>query len=259
MSTNIVSGALITGGSKGIGAAIAYRLSRDGHPVVLAARSAAAAAETARRISSATGNPVHAVVADVGSRPAAADLVGKAIQKLGTLRILVNNVGDSAFGTLAEITDEQWDHAFATKFFAAVTTMRAAIPHMQDNGGGAIVNIAGTGGVQVTPTHMAGGAANIALIHLTKAVSQQVGPYGVRVNAVSPGPTETDRWQQAIKGMKGDNEVQAFIKRTVSDTPLGRVGLPEDIADMVGFLVSDQAKFVTGQHLIVDGGRCRAL
>lgn len=259
MASNGGSGALVTGGSKGIGAAIAHRLSLDGHPVVIAARSQAAAAETARRISAATGNPVHVAVANVGDRAAAAALVGDAIRKLGTMRILVNNVGDSAFGTLEEITDEQWDHAFATKFFAAVITMRAVIPHMRANGGGAIVNIAGTGGVQVTPAHMAGGAANIALIHLTKAVSLQVGHDGIRVNAVSRGPTESDRWQKAVKGMKGDGEAQDFIRRTISDTPLGRVGLPEDIADMVGFLVSDQAKFVTGQHMIVDGGRSRAL
>lgn len=259
MSFNGVPGALVTGGSKGIGAAIAHRLSRDGYPVVIAARSRGSASEAARRISEATGNRVHVAVADVSDRAAAAALVAEAVRQLGAVGILVNNVGDSAFGTLEDITDAQWDHAFATKFFAAVTTMRAIIAHMRGLGGGAIVNIAGTGGVQVTPAHMAGGAANIALIHLTKAVSQQVGRDGIRVNAVSPGPTESDRWQKAISGMKGDGEVDDFVRRTIADTPLGRVGLPEDIADMVGFLVSEQAKFVTGQHMIVDGGRSRAL
>lgn len=259
MSAIARRGALVTGGSKGIGAAIARRLSRVGYPVAIAARDRKMADATAAHIASETGNPVHALEADLSSRAAAAAMVDRAAADLGGLGILVNNVGDSAFGTLAEITDAQWDDAFATKFFAAVVTMRTAMPHFRKSGGGAIVNIAGTGGIQVTPTHMAGGAANIALVHLTKAVSLQVGRDKVRVNVISPGPTETERWSRAVAGMKGGAEQRDFISRTVNETPLGRIGQPEDIADMVAFLVSDDAKFVTGQHMIVDGGRSRAL
>ena len=185
--------------------------------------------------------------------------VERAIAFTGRLHVLVNNVGGSLFGGILDITDAQWDDAFDVKFFGAVTTMRAAIPHMIAQGGGAIVNIAGTGGVQINPLHMAGGAANIALVHVTKSVAHQVGRHGIRVNAVSPGPTATDRWQQAIDGMKSDADADAFVQRTVSEIPLGRVGEPQDIAKMVGFLVSDDASFISAQHFVVDGGRCRSL
>jgi len=252
-------GALVTGGSKGIGFAIARELSARGHPVVIAARSRDQVEDAARRIGGDTGNPVHGVRADLADRSAAAALVARAIELCGRLEVLVNNVGGSAFGGILEITDAQWDDAFDVKFFGAVATMRAAIPHMIDRGGGAIVNIAGTGGVQINPAHMAGGAANIALIHLTKTVAQQVGRHGVRINAVSPGPTATDRWQQAIAGMKDGAEVDAYVQRATAEIPLGRVGQPEDIAAMVCFLASGEASYVTAQHFIVDGGRCRAL
>jgi len=252
-------GALITGGSKGIGYAIALELSRRGHPVVIVARNLDNAEDAARRIIGATGNPAVAVQADMADRRASVMAVERAIAFTGRLHVLVNNVGGSLFGGILDITDAQWDDAFDVKFFGAVTTMRAAIPHMIAQGGGAIVNIAGTGGVQINPLHMAGGAANIALVHVTKSVAHQVGRHGIRVNAVSPGPTATDRWQQAIDGMKSDADADAFVQRTVSEIPLGRVGEPQDIAKMVGFLVSDDASFISAQHFVVDGGRCRSL
>jgi len=253
------AGALVTGASKGIGYAIARMLSARGHPVTIAARTREAVEDAARRIGSATGNPVRGVAADVADRAAATALVAEAIAFCGSLEVLVNNAGGSAFGSLLEITDEQWDDAFDVKLFGAVATMRAAIPHMIARGGGAIVNIAGTGGVQINPLHMAGGAANIALIHVTKAVAQQTGKHGIRVNAISPGPTATDRWQQAIAGMKSGADVEAYVQRATAEIPLGRIGEPEDIANMVAFLTSEQASYVTAQHFIVDGGRCRAL
>lgn len=252
-------GALVTGGSRGIGYAIALELSRRGHAVTVAARNLRAAEDAAQRISAATGHPATAVQADMADRSAAAMAVERAIAWCGVLRVLVNNVGGSLFGGILEITDEQWDHAFDVKFFGAVTAMRAAIPHMIEHGGGVIVNIAGTGGVQINPLHMAGGAANIALVHLTKSVAHQMGRHGIRAVAVSPGPTATDRWQQAIAGMKSGDEAEAFVRRTVADTPLGRIGEPEDVARAVGFLVSDEAGFISAEHLVVDGGRCRAL
>jgi len=252
-------GALVTGGSKGIGQAIATELARRGHRVVIAGRDLAAAEDAARDIEAATGSPAFAVQADIADRRAAAAAVSAAIERCGRLRVLVNNVGGSVFGDILQVTDAQWDDAFDVKFFGAVATIRAALPHMIERGGGVIVNIAGTGGIQINPQHMAGGAANIALVHLTKCVAQQMGRHGVRAVAVSPGPTATGRWNQAIAGMKSGGDADDFVRRTVADTPLGRIGQPDDIARAVGFLVSDDASFITAEHLVVDGGRCRAL
>lgn len=251
--------ALVTGASKGIGYAIAMMLSARGHPVTIAARTRETIEDAARRIGAATGNPVRGVPADVADRAAVRALVADAIALYGPLEILVNNAGGSAFGSLLEISDEQWDDAFDVKFFGALTAMRAAIPHMIAHGGGAIVNIAGTGGVQINPLHMAGGAANIALIHVTKSIAQQVGKHGIRINAISPGPTATDRWQHAIAGMKSGADVDAYVQRATAEIPLGRIGEPEDIANMVAFLTTDASSYVTAQHFVVDGGRCRAL
>jgi NAD(P)-dependent dehydrogenase (short-subunit alcohol dehydrogenase family) len=258
-SEDVSQGALVTGGSKGIGHAIAAELARRGYRVVIAARDLPSAEAAARGIEAASGTPAFAVQADIGDRRAAAHAVNAAIERCGTLRVLVNNVGGSVFGDILQVTDPQWDDAFDVKFFGAVSTIRAALPHMMEHGGGVIINIAGTGGIQINPQHMAGGAANIALVHLTKCVAHQMGRHGIRAVAVSPGPTATARWNQAIAGMKHGEDAEAFVQRTVADTPLGRIGEPEDIARAVGFLVSDDAGFITGEHLVVDGGRCRVL
>jgi NAD(P)-dependent dehydrogenase (short-subunit alcohol dehydrogenase family) len=259
LSQDLPDGALVTGGSKGIGYAIAAELARRGYRVGIAGRDLAAAEDAARRIEAATGNPAFAVQADIGDRRAAVAAVGTAIERCGRLRVLVNNVGGSVFGDILQVTDAQWDDAFDVKLFGAVATIRAALPHMIERGGGVIVNIAGTGGIQINSHHMAGGAANIALVHLTKCVAHQMGRNGIRAVAVSPGPTATERWNQAVAGMKSGEDADAFVRRTIADTPLGRVGQPEDIARAVGFLVSEDAGFITGEHLVVDGGRCRVL
>lgn len=254
-------GALVTGASKGIGYAIAMDLSRRGHSVAIVSRNEEEIRNAAQKISKATGGVVVPLVGDVGDRRTAVGLVERSISEFGTLEVLVNNVGGSTFGTLLEITDEEWDHAFATKFFAAVSTMRAAIPHMKEMRRGAIVNIGGGSSKQAQPAHMSGAAANSALAHLTKTVSLQVGEYGIRINIVSPGTITTDRWELAAASFAADGKMAkaAFLDRVISDIPLRRLGDPSEIAAMVGFLCSDEASYITGAHFLVDGGKSRAL
>lgn len=259
-SDRMPGGALVTGGSRGIGRAIALELSRRGHPVVISARDKSMLQRTASDIEKATGNRVLRVVADASDRAAVAGLVTEAIAALGNLQILVNNAGATRMGGIAEVTDDMWHHGFGTKFFGAVAAMRAAVPHMISQGGGCIVNIAGLGGIQVLPMHMTGGAANIALVHLTKCVALQVGRYNIRVNAVSPGPIDTERFANSPDiAPDGPTTSLAAIERSLADVPLGRKGRPDEIAATVAFLTSPDASYISGAHIVVDGGKSRAL
>lgn len=251
---------MITGGSKGIGRAIAIELSRRGHSVALAARTMSVLQRTADEIREMTGNAVVVLPVDVADRSAAAGLVERAKAELGFVQVLVNNAGSSQMGGIVEVSDQTWDRDFGTKFFAAAVTMRAAVPHMIERGGGTIINIAGLGGIQVMPMHMTGGAANIALVHLTKCVALQVGRYNIRVNAISPGPIDTDRFNVApAMAPEGPTTQAVKMERSLADVPLGRAGQPEEIAATVGFLTSKDSSYITGAHIVVDGGKSRAL
>lgn len=247
--------AIVTGGSQGIGKAIATQLAAEGVRTVIAARKVANLKRAAAEIASATKGEVLPVQADVANLDAVKKLVAGAVSAFGGVDMLVNNAAGSGSGALSELTDEDWLRHLDVKLIGYVRCAREVIPYMKQKNWGRIVNIGGeaargSGGY-------ASGAANSAVVNFSKKLSDEVAAYGITVNAIHPGSTRTQRREHAAarKGMALDELVREQIKRI----PIGRLIEPEDIAYTVLYLVSAKAAAVTGQVLGVDGGSTRGI
>ena len=247
--------AVVTGGSQGIGKAIATQLAAEGVRTVIAARKVENLKRAAAEIASATKGEVLPVQADVANLDAVKKLVAGAVSTFGGVDILVNNAAGSGSGALSELTDEDWLRHLDVKLIGYVRCAREVIPHMKQKNWGRIVNIGGeaargNGGY-------ASGAANSAVVNFSKKLSDEVAAYGITVNAIHPGTTRTQRREHAAarKGVTLDELVREQIKRI----PIGRLIEPEEIAYTVLYLVSAKAAAVTGQVLGVDGGSTRGI
>jgi 3-oxoacyl-[acyl-carrier protein] reductase len=228
--------ALVTGGSRGIGRAIAAELARAGAEVVVGYRSGA---EEAAEVAAEIGG--RAVQADVASAEDASRLVEEA----GELDILVNNAGVTRDGLLARMGDEDWHEVIETNLSSVFYTCRAVSRPMMKRRSGAIVNLSSVVGVHGNLGQTNYGAAKAGIIGFTKSLARELGSRGVRANVVAPGYVKT-RLTDAIP-----DELKSVM---LANTPLGRLGDPEDVAGAVRFLCSDEASFITGEVLLIDGG-----
>jgi 3-oxoacyl-[acyl-carrier protein] reductase len=228
--------ALVTGASRGIGRAIASELSAAGASVVIGYREAANEAES---LAGEIGG--RAVAADVSDSEQARGLVEQA----GDLDILVNNAGVTRDGLLARMPDEDWRHVMETNLSAMFYTCRAAARGMMKRRSGAIVNVSSIVGLRGNPGQVNYGAAKAGIVGLTKSLARELGVRGVRANVVAPGYVKT-----RLTDVLPEEARQAML----DNTPLGRLGDPEDVARAVRFLCSDEASFITGEVLLVDGG-----
>ena len=228
--------ALVTGGSRGIGAAIALELARAGASVTLSYRSAKDEAEEVAREVGA-----RAVQADVADAEEAKRLVAEA----GDLDILVNNAGITRDGVIARMSDEDWNDVIGTNLGGVFYTCRAAARGMMKRRSGSIVNISSIVGVHGNPGQTNYSASKAGIIGFTKALARELGVRGVRANVVAPGYVDTRLTQVIADEMK---------ETMLASTPLGRFGQPGDVAGAVRFLCSDEASFITGEVMLVDGG-----
>ena len=248
--------AVVTGASKGIGLAITRALVAEGASVVAGARSA----------ESLEGIPgVVAVAVDLASPGGPARLVERAIAEHGRLDVLVNNVGGVKLrlkGFLGT-SDEDFEWALRMNFFAALRATRAAITEMVKRGGGAIVNVASVNAFfQPDGGTVDYGAAKAALVNVTKALSQEFGPRGIRINDVSPGPVSTDLWlgrdgvaQTVARATGVDPETaRKNVLASIGGLPTGRMTTPEEVATLVVMLASKRTANVTGANYVIDGG-----
>jgi 3-oxoacyl-[acyl-carrier protein] reductase len=236
--------ALVTGASRGIGAAIADRLARDGAEVVVNYLRSEKEANTVVAGIRAAGGKAIAIKADVGAPGGAKKLVDDTVKQVGRLDIIVNNAVALTFGTLDQLADTSLSEQFATNVEGPLNVMRASAPHLPS--GGRVINISSLITMGPFPGHLVYGAAKGALDAMTRAWAIELGPRGITVNAVAPGPVETDAFRTNAPPEFRD----MFIKRT----PLGRIGKPDDIADVVAFLASHDARWITGQVLGTAGG-----
>ncbi|MEU9091894.1 SDR family oxidoreductase [Streptomyces sp. NPDC048428] len=234
--------ALVTGGSRGIGAAVVRQLRDAGAEVLTTARSAM----------STVPEGVTFIEADVRTRAGAETLAAAAQEMLGGVDILVNNAGGAGpFRQTADIPDEEWQDQLDLNYLASVRLDALLAPGMRERGSGAIVHVSSAATPFAPPPFLHYTAAKAALENYSRGLALELAPFGIRVNTVSPGRTETpggeatrEEWARMVPGSGADN----------SGVPLGRVGRPDDIADAVLFLVSDRASWVTGNILTVDGG-----
>ncbi len=232
--------ALVTGGSRGIGAAISRELARAGARVAVNYRSGSEAAEALA--GELGGIAVAADVADGGQVGALVDTVER---DLGEIDFLVNNAGITRDTLIARMTDEDWAQVLDTNLRGAFLTCRALSRKMLRRRSGAIVNISSVVGVHGNPGQANYAAAKAGIIGMTKALARELGSRGVRANAIAPGYIATELTDVLSEEAK---------KTILAATPLGRLGEPEDVAGAVRFLCSDEAAFVTGEVLLVDGG-----
>jgi len=253
--------ALVTGGSRGIGLAVAKRLASGGTRVALCARDEDNLIRAAEDVSGSTGQKVEIVAADLSSAAGTDAAVQEAGQKLGQVDVLVNVAGSAPAGTIDRLTDEQWDVALDLKLRGYIRLMRAVLPAMIERRFGRIVNIAGNAGKQPEGWLVTSGVVNAAVLALTKAVATSIAETGVTVNAVCPGPTETTRWagmQKAYAELNGVSEDEAR-DRILAHIPAGRIATPEEVAYGVAFFAAREAGHITGEALMIDGGHVRGL
>jgi NAD(P)-dependent dehydrogenase (short-subunit alcohol dehydrogenase family) len=246
---------LVTGGSKGIGLACAEAFAKEGARVAISSRSAEnlASAESALR---AKGVEVLTFRADLTLPEAAEALVQQVEATLGSIEVLVNSAGAAKRSPPDELTMQAWHAAMQAKYFTYVHAMQAIVPGMAKRGRGAVVNIVGQGGKIANPTHLPGGAANAALMLVSAGLASAYGSKGVRVNAINPGVTLTERTREGFQAearRQGISEEQAR-QQAEKRIPLGRYARAEEIASVAAFLASDAASYVTGAIIPMDGG-----
>jgi 3-oxoacyl-[acyl-carrier protein] reductase len=253
--------ALVTGASKGIGKAVALTLAGEGARVAIVARDAGALDKVAAECRDRSTRDAVAVAADLSRLEEVERTVRDVKERCGRIDILVNNAGAIRGGDFLKIPDAQWMGDWNLKLLGYIRMARAVFPLMQAQGGGRICNVVGAAGRNPAPTYLTGGAANAALINFTKGLADLGAPSKILVTAVSPAATKTERWDSLIaaQAAASGRTAEELQREAEASYKLGRIATSEDIADMVTFLVSDRAAFVTGICVTVDGGSTRGV
>ncbi len=237
--------ALVTGSSRGIGRAVAIQLAQEGWPICINYIQHKDAAEDLVRQLRSEGHSAIAIQADVADRQAVNAMVAAAETQLGPVELLVNNAGVAGQALFQDVTDEMWDRYMGVNLGGARNTIQAVLPHMISEKRGCIVNVSSMWGLRGASCEVTYSCTKAALIALTRSLALELAPSHIRVNCVAPGVINTDMVQ--VLG-------QEVLDELAVQTPLGRLGTPEDIAHAVCFFASEKASFITGQVLTADGG-----
>ncbi|MGY4903032.1 3-oxoacyl-ACP reductase FabG [Streptomyces sp. 900116325] len=237
--------ALVTGGSRGIGRAVVTRLARDGFDVALCYRSDTGAAEQVAKEATALGARVLTRSLDVADPAAARDFVDRTEEDLGPLDAVVTSAGIVRDNPLVLMDDEQWRDVISTNLDGTYTICRASVFSFMKRRTGTIVTMSSVAGVHGNATQSNYAASKAGIIGFSRSLAREVGKYGIRVNSVAPGLIETDM----TAGMS-----DAVKKQILGKVPLGRFGAADEVADLVSFLVSPRAAYISGQVLGIDGG-----
>ena len=243
--------AIITGATQGIGRATALKLAEEGAAVVIVARGEERLADTVAAIRGAGGR-AHAVAADVSTVQGCERVVAEAVGTFGRIDVLVNNAGTSATGPFDATSDAVWRADLDLKVFAAVRLIRLALPHLREAGGGSIVNLVNIGAKAPPAGSLPTTASRAAGLAITKALSKEFAPWNIRVNAACVGLIRAGQHEKkaAARGV----DVESIYETMGKTIPLGRVGRAEEAANVIAFLASDAASFVTGSSINMDGG-----
>ena len=246
---------LITGGSKGIGLACADAFLQEGARVSLVSRDPSNLKRALERLASYGSDRIQIQAADLTNPAAALDAFQAAQKGFGPVDVLVNSAGAAKRTPASDLSPQAWQDAMQAKFLSYVHMIDPVIKQMAQRQKGSIVNVVGNGGKVASPIHLPGGAANAALMLVTAGLANAYAAQGIRVNAINPGLTRTDRLQE---GMLADARLQGIsseeaMQRAVAKIPMGRMAEPEEIARVVLFLASDAASYVTGINMSMDG------
>jgi Dehydrogenases with different specificities (related to short-chain alcohol dehydrogenases) len=253
--------ALVTGGSKGTGAAIARELSLEGCRVAITSRTKEDLEAVAAEITKDTGNEVITLPGDWRKWDDVQAVVGAAIEHFGVLDIFVPNAGDAPGGLFERMNEEDWERGLSLKLMGHMRGLRAVLPHMAERRAGAIVMVVGNDGLKPPYGEIIPGACNAADINVASALAQQYGYKGIRINTVNPGPIATDRWWRAEKTVSEQRNLSPDQVRKVvlASLPPGYICTPKEVARVVVFLASPCASYVNGANVPVDGAQQKTL
>jgi 3-oxoacyl-[acyl-carrier protein] reductase len=248
--------AIVTGSSRGLGLASAMALAAEGCCVTLCARSRATLESAAAAVAARAGGAdrVLAVEADLSTTAGVESVVDRTVNRFGGVDVLVNNLGVARGGDLLGTTDADWQEAFDQTMFPAIRATRLVVPHMQKRGGGAVVIVASIFGREAGG-RMAYNAVKAAEISLAKSLAQQLARSNIRVNSVSPGSILFEGGSWWKRQQEAPAAIAEFVKR---ELPFGRFGRPEEVGDVVAFLASPRASWISGTSVVVDGCQSRA-
>ncbi|MGN6362266.1 MAG: SDR family oxidoreductase [Thermomicrobiales bacterium] len=248
--------AIVTGGSEGIGRAAAHALGHEGASVVICARRADVLERAAQEIAGATEARIMPVAADISQADGAARVIQTAVERFGRLDILVNNAGTSAARAFASVTDEDWKDDLDLKLFGAIRTSRLALPHLRAAGGGSIINLLNIGAKQPGAASVPTSVSRAAGLALTKALSKELAPDNIRVNAVLIGLVKSGQHERAWRATGGEQSLDEFYAgmQQRRGGPLGRIADASEAGDLIAFLASARAAYITGVAINFDGG-----
>lgn len=248
--------AIVTGSSRGLGLAIARALASEGCLVCLCARTESTLEQARREVAvrAVGAERVIAIAADVSEPGGAKSVIDGAVAAFGGIDILVNNVGLARGATIVDTSDAEWQEAFDQTLFPAIRATRLAVPHMKQRGGGSIVIIASVFGREAGG-RMTYNAVKAAEISLAKSLASQLASSNIRVNSVSPGSILFEGGSWWKRQQENPEAIAEFVRR---ELPFGRFGTPEEVGNVVAFLASPRASWISGTSVVVDGGQSRA-
>ena len=253
--------ALVAAASQGMGRATAFALAREGCRVAICARNEGPLQATAKAIRKETGADVLGVTADVAQSEDVQGFVDGAVAAFGGVDLLVANAGGPPTGRFETLTEEQWSRAYELTLQSAVRLARASVPSMRSRGGGAIVTVTSISVKQPLDNLLLSNAMRAAVVGLVKTLARELAADGIRVNAVAPGWIATDRLTEVLR-IRAEREgvpIDAAMTAEAKEVPLGRFGQPEEVADLIVYLLSERASYVTGDIIQIDGGLYRGV
>jgi 3-oxoacyl-[acyl-carrier protein] reductase len=253
--------ALVAASSRGLGRAVALRLAQEGAHVTICARGEQDLAKAASEIREATGQRVLGIPADIADPEAAPALVEATREEFDRLDILITNAGGPPPGKFLDFTAQDWDHAAQLTLMSAVRLCYAAAPVMKEQGSGSILAMTSITTKQPLTNLVLSNSLRLGVTGLVKTLADELAPFGIRVNALCPGWTRTERVDQLLadRARRNDTSPEEEAARIAAGIPLGRMGTPEEFAAAAAFLVSEAASFINGVSLLVDGGMYRGV
>ncbi|HEY4327930.1 MAG TPA: SDR family oxidoreductase [Mucilaginibacter sp.] len=248
--------AIVLAASKGLGKAIATALSAEGAKVIIGSRDEKELNNTATEIHKLTGNEVIAIPVDVTNGEQVKNFIQKAADRFDHIDILLNNGGGPPFNKFENFDEDAWQKAFELTLLSFARTSRLVLPHMQKTGSGRIINIISGSVKSVLGNSVLSTSMRMGVVGMAKLMADELGPYNITVNNVAPGMILTERLKHTLPK---DADPETALKERAKSIPLGRIGKPEELAALVTFLASEQAAYISGTTIQVDGGANRGI